>query len=87
MRKLMFVLSCLIVAALFGGPAAKPAAKPKSVALAPAMATPVSVYGAWHCGNEFCSWASVRNMTDFDTRFANAFFVNESSAPASMFEC
>ena len=68
MRKLMFVLSCLILAALFGGPAAKPAGNSKSVAPAPAMATPISVYGAWHCGSEFCSWASVRNMTDFDTR-------------------
>jgi hypothetical protein len=26
------------------------------------------VYGAWHCGSDFCTWASVRNMTDFDTR-------------------
>jgi hypothetical protein len=71
MRKLMFVLSCLILAAFLGGPAAQPAAKLKAVAVAPApaaMATAVSVYGAWHCGSEFCSWASVRNMTDFDTR-------------------
>ena len=26
------------------------------------------IYGAWHCGNVFCTWASVRNMTDFDTK-------------------
>ena len=66
MRKLMFVLSCLTLAALVGGPVVKP----KSVmpAAPAAMATAISVYGAWHCGNEFCSWASVRNMTDFDTR-------------------
>jgi len=31
-------------------------------------ATPISVYGAWHCGNDFCTWASVRNMNDFDLR-------------------
>ena len=30
--------------------------------------TPISIYGAWHCGSEFCSWASVRNMTDFDSK-------------------
>ena len=35
---------------------------------APANATPVSVYGAWHCGNDACTWASVRNMTDFDVK-------------------
>lgn len=41
-----------------------------SVALSPlnARATPVSVYGAWHCGNDACTWASVRDMTDFDVK-------------------
>jgi hypothetical protein len=33
-----------------------------------AHATPISVYGAWHCGNDFCTWASVRDMTDFDQK-------------------
>jgi hypothetical protein len=28
----------------------------------------MQIYGAWHCGNDFCTWASVRNMTDFDTK-------------------
>ena len=62
MPKRMFVLSLtlLLCVALFGGPALKP----KTVA----AFTSISVYGAWHCGNEFCSWASVRNMTDFDSR-------------------
>jgi hypothetical protein len=31
-------------------------------------ATPISVYGAWHCGNDYCTWATVRDMTDFDTK-------------------
>src|ERR1051326_1243990 len=35
---------------------------------APAHATPISVYGAWHCGNDFCTWGSVRDMTDFDQK-------------------
>ena len=35
---------------------------------APAHATPVSVYGAWHCGNDYCTWGSVRDMTDFDQK-------------------
>ena len=30
--------------------------------------TPISVYGAWHCGSDFCTWSSVRNMTDFDAK-------------------
>src|SRR5215468_1226802 len=29
--------------------------------------TSIQVYGAWHCGNDFCTWATVRNITDFDT--------------------
>ena len=34
----------------------------------PANAAQIQVYGAWHCGNDFCTWASVRDMTDFDTK-------------------
>jgi hypothetical protein len=29
--------------------------------------TPVQIYGAWHCYTDGCSWASVPNMTTFDT--------------------
>jgi len=61
MQKLLFVLSFLVIAALFGGPSARPKA------VTPVFAN-ISIYGAWHCGSEFCSWASVRNMTDFDNR-------------------
>jgi len=28
----------------------------------------MQIYGAWHCGNDFCTWATVRDMTDFDTK-------------------
>ena len=31
-------------------------------------ATPISVYGAWHCGNDACTWAAVRDMNDFDSK-------------------
>src|SRR5579863_8909121 len=27
----------------------------------------IQVYGAWHCSNDYCTWSTVRNMTDFDT--------------------
>lgn len=33
-----------------------------------ATATPIQVYGAWHCGNDYCTWGTVRDMTDFDTK-------------------
>jgi hypothetical protein len=32
-----------------------------------AAQTAISVYGAWHCYTDGCSWASVPNMTTFDT--------------------
>src|SRR5256885_6163402 len=28
----------------------------------------MQIYGAWHCGNDYCTWPSVRNMTDFDAK-------------------
>src|SRR5258708_6107480 len=30
--------------------------------------TQIQIYGSWHCGNDFCTWGSVRDMTDFDTK-------------------
>jgi hypothetical protein len=56
----MFVLSLIVFASLFAGVSVKPKPVPAFV--------PISVYGAWHCGNDFCTWASVRNMTDFNTK-------------------
>ncbi|MFL6547027.1 MAG: hypothetical protein ACJ8LM_17830 [Candidatus Udaeobacter sp.] len=50
----------IVPSLVFGGFSAKPGK-------APAF-TPISVYGAWLCGNDYCTWASVRNMTDFDTK-------------------
>ena len=35
---------------------------------AAAAATPIQIYGAWHCGNDACTWGTVRNMTDFDAK-------------------
>jgi hypothetical protein len=35
---------------------------------AAAMATPIQIYGAWHCSNDACTWGTVRNLTDFDTQ-------------------
>src|SRR3982750_4716856 len=34
----------------------------------PSSATPPQIYGAWHCGSDFCTWSSVRDMADFDTK-------------------
>src|SRR5215207_9964849 len=49
---------------------------------AAADATPVSVYGAWLCGNDACTWASARDMTDFDTK--NRWLVNRGDGLPSV---
>ena len=49
---------------------------------ADAGATPVSVYGAWHCGNDFCTWASVRDLTEFDQK--NRWLVNRGDGRPSV---
>ena len=28
----------------------------------------LEIYGAWHCGNDFCTWSTVRNPADFDQK-------------------
>jgi len=33
-----------------------------------ASATPIQIYGTWHCSNDGCGWGTVRDMTDFDTK-------------------
>jgi hypothetical protein len=30
--------------------------------------TQMQIYGAWHCGSDYCTWSTVRDMTDFDTK-------------------
>lgn len=31
-------------------------------------ATPIQVYGVWHCGSDLCGWDRIRDMTDFDSK-------------------
>lgn len=28
----------------------------------------ISIYGAWHCGNDYCTWSSVRDIDEFDEK-------------------
>jgi len=47
-----------------------------------AAGTPLSVYGAWACSNDGCSWASVRNMTDFNQK--NGWLVDRTDGKPSV---
>jgi hypothetical protein len=66
------VLTALAMAALIfslAGPAASvTAAKPPTPTPTPTpgASTPIQIYGAWHCGNDACLWAAVRNLSEFD---------------------
>jgi hypothetical protein len=31
------------------------------------IGTPIQVYGSWHCGNDYCTWGAVRDLTEFDS--------------------
>jgi hypothetical protein len=33
---------------------------------APVHATPIQIYGVWHAGKDACTWASVRDLNEFD---------------------
>jgi hypothetical protein len=33
-----------------------------------AATTPISIYGSWHCGNDACTWATVRTVSEFDSK-------------------
>lgn len=52
-----FISSFVLLAALIVAPAAPATA-----------ATPMQVYGAWHCSNDACLWANVRSVSEFDSQ-------------------
>ncbi|MGW4381527.1 hypothetical protein [Kitasatospora sp. NPDC004531] len=49
---------------------------------AAAAAAPVQVYGAWHCSNDACTWAKVRDMAEFDA--ANHWLVDRGDGRPSV---
>src|SRR5262245_13939618 len=54
---LVGILACLLVSSPTGARSAA------TVAI-----TPISIYGAWHCGDDFCTWSRVRDVTEFDSK-------------------
>jgi hypothetical protein len=47
-----------------------------------ATATPIQVYGAWHCSNDACLWSTVRDMADFD--YNNHWLIDRGDGRASV---
>src|SRR5574339_821850 len=64
----VFLTGFLVLLLSFGGINLVSAGKPTPT---PPPGTPVpptqmQIFGAWHCGNHYCDWSLVRNMTEFD---------------------
>ena len=32
------------------------------------IGSPIQIYGSWHCGSDFCTWGTERDMTEFDLK-------------------
>jgi hypothetical protein len=73
MRRILVLLIAITLAGSLAAPARAAVA---------AASTPVQVYGAWHCSNDACLWASVRNMTDFDHN--NSWLINRGDGRPSV---
>ncbi|MGH3679341.1 MAG: hypothetical protein ACRDT2_03520, partial [Natronosporangium sp.] len=59
MRRLLATVTLLLLLASLHVPAAG-AAEPSQV-------RPLEVYGAWHCSDDFCTWARAREVAEFDS--------------------
>lgn len=82
------LLSGFLIALLaFGGinmaSAAKPTpTPPPGPSPTPVPLTPMQIFGAWHCGNHYCDWSLVRNMTEFDQ--ANHWLIDRGDGQPSV---
>lgn len=79
-RGLTFLTTLLVTVALMV--AGQPAQGANRAPAAAAAASPIQVYGAWHCGNDACTWATVRDMSDFDTN--NHWLINRGNGQPSV---
>ncbi|MEV0715435.1 hypothetical protein [Asanoa sp. NPDC050611] len=83
MRRLLPLLSMLMVLFAAAGPAVAGPAAAAPPADAPAvLAAAPQVYGAWHCGNDFCTWGTARTVADFDS--ANHWLIDRGDGRPSV---
>lgn len=82
--------SFLIALLTFGGinmvSAARPTpTPPPGPTPTPSPATPMQIFGAWHCGNHYCDWSLVRDTTpggEFD--IANHWLIDRGNGQPSV---
>jgi hypothetical protein len=58
----------LAVALGFTALGSPPATGAPPAAAAAVAATPIQIYGAWHCSDDFCTWGAARSVTQFDSQ-------------------
>lgn len=46
------------------------------------LQNPIEIYGTWHCGSDYCTWGTVRDMTEFDAK--NHWIINRSDGVPSV---
>jgi hypothetical protein len=71
----LFVLMVLLMAGFSSATGSVSAAKPPTRTPTPAGPTPtpspatqLQIFGAWHCGNDACTWSTVRTVSEFDSK-------------------
>ena len=66
----VFALIALVLMAFSASPGPVSAAKPPTPTPTspPGPATQLQIYGAWHCGNDACTWSTVRSVSEFDSQ-------------------
>ena len=74
MRRVRTTIAGLLAVVGLVVPAVTAASPARTAPLAP-----VQIYGAWHCGDDYCTWGTVRNMMEFDR--ANHWLIDRGGAP------
>src|SRR5687768_11174415 len=68
----LIVVLVALVSSMIGSVSVANAAPPpkptKTPTPTPGSQTPLQIYGSWHCGNDACTWATVRTISEFDSK-------------------
>ncbi len=66
----LFALIVLMMVAFGSSTGSVSAAKPPTPTPTPPPGplNQIQVYGVWHCGNDACTWSTVRDITEFDQK-------------------
>lgn len=79
----VLIVLVMVASMMVGGVEVASARKPGPTPPPPGPATPIQVFGAWHCGNSYCDWSTVRDVSgEFDV--ANHWLVDRGDGRPSV---